>query len=123
MEIVYHSIATQKRNLKKDVAVAIKYVVMIVQIRGTKMSEYYVGCSAFGLAIYAGILEPKTKHLWKDKNECTDEAIEAVRDYMVENCLGGIDCKKSKSGGYEWKLKDGRRVQLTITIKEIEEND
>lgn len=84
------------------------------------MPEYYVGCSAFGLAIYAGILEPKNKHLWKDKNECTDEAIEAVRDYMVENCLGGIDCKKANSGGYEWKLKDGRKVKLCITIQEGE---
>lgn len=80
------------------------------------MAEYHVGCGAF--AIYAGTLNSKNKSLWQNKTECTDEAINAVRDYMVDNCLGGIRCSKANSGGYEWTLKDGRIVELRVTIKD-----
>ena len=79
------------------------------------MVEYHVGCGTFG--IYAGTLNSKNKNLWNNKTECTDEAIEAVRDYMVIECLGGLNCQKGNAGGYEWKLKDGRIVGLTVTIK------
>lgn len=80
------------------------------------MAEYHVGCGAF--AIYAGTLNSKNKSLWQNKTECTDEAINAVRDYMVDNCLGGIRCSKANSDGYEWTLKDGRIVELRVTIKD-----
>lgn len=80
------------------------------------MAEYHVGCGAF--AIYAGTLNSKNKNLWQNKTACTDEAIEAVRDYMVQECLGGFKCEKSNTGGYEWKLVDGRIVELRVTIKE-----
>lgn len=79
------------------------------------MSEYHVGCGAFG--IYAGTLN-KNKSMWQNKTECTDEAINAVRDYMVQELLGGTDCSNGTSSGYEWTLKDGRIVELRITIKE-----
>ena len=82
------------------------------------MAEYHVGCGVF--AIYAGLLN-KDKTMWKNKTECTDEAINAVRDYMVSEVLGGLDCSKKNSGGYEWTLKDGRIVQLMISIKERDE--
>lgn len=77
------------------------------------MAEYHVGCGAF--AIYAGTLN-KSKTMWQNKTECTDEAINAVRDYMVGKLLGGFDCEKTDKSGYEWKLKDGRTVKLTIDI-------
>ena len=80
------------------------------------MAEYHIGCGAFG--IYAGTLNSRNKCLWQNKTECTDEAINAVRDYMVQECLGGFDCSKGISGGYEWTLKDGRIVELRVTIKE-----
>lgn len=80
------------------------------------MAEYHVGCGAF--AIYAGTLNAKNKNLWQNKTECTDEAINSVRDYMVQELLGGFDCKKAVSSGYEWTLKDGRVVELRITIKQ-----
>lgn len=83
------------------------------------MAEYHIGCGAF--AIYAGTLNSKNKLLWQNKTECTDEAIEAVRDYMVSDCLGGFECEKNKKGGYEWKLKDGRKVKLLIEIEEESE--
>ena len=44
------------------------------------------------------------------------EAIEAVRDYMVDELLGGLDCTKGTDGCYSWHLKDGREVQLKINI-------
>lgn len=33
---------------------------------------------------------------------------------MVSELLGGIDCRKATSSGYEWTLKDGRTVELTV---------
>lgn len=80
------------------------------------MAEYHIGCGVFG--IYAGTLNSKNKSLWQNKTECTDEAINAVRDYMVQECLGGFDCREGNSGGYEWTLKDGHIVELRITIKD-----
>lgn len=77
------------------------------------MPEYHVGAGAF--AIYAGTLN-KNKKLWSNKTECTDEAIEAVRDYMVYKLLGGFDSENNTSG-YEWDLKDGRIIELRIIIK------
>lgn len=79
------------------------------------MAEYHVGCGAF--AIYAGTLNSRNKSLWQNKTECTDEALCAVRDYMVQECLGGLNSEKTK-GGYEWTLKDGRVVELCVMIRE-----
>lgn len=83
------------------------------------MAEYHVGCGFCG--IYAGTLEPKNKNLWRNKSDVTDEAIAAVRDHMVWELLGGYDSPDAFSGGWQWKLKDGRTVELRVTIKE--END
>lgn len=85
------------------------------------MAEYHVGCGAF--AIYAGTLNSRNKNLWQNKTECTDEALCAVRDYMVQELLGGTECRKTVSSGYVWKLKDGRVVELRVTIKDDEPVD
>ncbi len=82
------------------------------------MAEYHVGCGICG--IYAGTLEPKNKNLWRNKSDVTEEAIAAVRDHMVWELLGGFECQKASSSGWEWKLKDGRTVALRVTIKEGE---
>lgn len=84
------------------------------------MAEYHIGLGTLRAAIYAGTLEPKNKRLWRNKSDCTEEAISAVRDYMVEQILGGFECKKAKSGGWGWSLKDGRTVELRITVKDEE---
>lgn len=78
------------------------------------MAEYHVGCGAFG--IYAGTLNSKNKSIWQNKSEVTDEAIRAVLDYMVQELLGGYDSDK-QTNGYEWTLRDGRKVELRVTIK------
>ena len=79
------------------------------------MAEYHVGCGAF--AIYAGTLN-KNKTMWQNKTEVTEEAINSVRDYMVQELLGGLDCSKATTSGYEWTLKDGHVVELRVTVKE-----
>lgn len=79
------------------------------------MTEYHVGCGIAG--IYAGIMKGKSKNEWKDKTLCTDEAIAAVSEWMVQNLLGGYDCKKAENGAYVYKLKDGRKLELSVTIK------
>ena len=77
------------------------------------MAGYHVGCGMF--EIYAGTLNMnQTK--WVNKSECTDEAINAVRDYMVTDCLGDLDCSKASEGGYSWQLNDERTVKLMIAI-------
>ena len=82
------------------------------------MAEYHIGCGLAG--IYAGTLKPNKNPNkpteWKDKTMVTDEAIEAVRDWIVWDCLGGLDCSKGARGGYTWTLKDGRTVKLLVSI-------
>lgn len=85
------------------------------------LAEYHVGCGAFG--IYAGTLNSKNKSIWQNKSDVTDEAIGAVRDYMVQELLGGYDSDKL-TNGYEWTLRDGRKVELRVTVKgEKEKNN
>jgi hypothetical protein len=83
------------------------------------MAEYHVRTGMVG--IYAGTLN-KAKTMWKNKTECTDEAINAVRDYMVGELLGGLQCTKAKQSGYEWTLKDGRIVKLLVEITAAEKD-
>lgn len=46
------------------------------------MADYHVGCGAF--AIYAGTLN-KSGNLWRTKSEVTNEAINAVAQYLLEH--------------------------------------
>lgn len=78
------------------------------------MPEYHVGCGI--TAIYAGRLN-KAKTTWLDKTSCTDEAICAVRDWMVMELLGTEDCLNATTSGYVWTLGDGREVELRISIR------
>ena len=72
---------------------------------------------------HAGTLNAKNKNLWQSKTECTDEAIDSIRDYMVNKLLGGFDCEKAVSTVYEWTLTDGRVVELRIAIKQPAEGE
>lgn len=45
------------------------------------MAEYHVGCGFFG--IYAGTL--KNPKEWKNKTECTNEALCACAQYLFDN--------------------------------------
>ena len=57
------------------------------------MAEYHVGCGCFG--IYAGVLNPRNKNEWKDKTECPDEALKAVRHWatVLNVCTGVMSVK------------------------------
>ena len=45
------------------------------------MTEYHVGCGAFG--IYAGTLN-KNGNMWRNKSDVTDEATNAVAQYLLQ---------------------------------------
>lgn len=77
--------------------------------------EYHVAAGLFG--IYAGILKNNGRE-WKEKTECTDETLRAVRDYLK----GEADAQALTRHGYQWKLKKGGVVRLVIEI-ECEENN
>ena len=48
------------------------------------MAEYHVGCGLFG--IYAGTLKKsKESREWKNKTECTNEALCACAQYLFDN--------------------------------------
>lgn len=66
------------------------------------MAEYHVGCGAF--AIYAGTLN-KSGNLWRTKSEVTEEAINAVALYLLEN-----------EEAVEFKYK-GNSYRLQVTIQ------
>lgn len=66
------------------------------------MAEYHVGCGAF--AIYAGTLN-KGGNLWRTKSEVTEEAINAVALYLLEN-----------EEAVEFKYK-GNSYRLEVTIQ------
>lgn len=78
------------------------------------MAEYHVACGFAG--IYAGTVKPNG-HEWRNKSLVTDEAICAVRDYL----MGEFITKGVTQGGYEWETKDGRTVSLRIRVEKVEE--
>lgn len=81
------------------------------------MAEYHVSAGFFG-RIYAGTLMPQkgeAPRIWRNKSDVTDEAICAVRDHMLDECVKEEDGKMS--GGYEWARKDGKKVSLVVSVK------
>ncbi len=75
-----------------------------------KAPEYHVACGLFG--IYAGTVKPNGKE-WRNKSEVTNEAIAAVRDWM----LGELK-KDQTEGGYKWTTTDGRTIELILKVSE-----
>lgn len=70
------------------------------------MSEYHVGCGAFG--IYAGILN-KNKTMWKNKSEVTNEALDAVAQYLLqENVVMDFNYKDKK---YTLKVEEVNNIK------------
>lgn len=81
------------------------------------MAEYHVSAGMFG--IYAGTLMPPKDgkpQIWRSKSDVTEEAVCAVRDYMIAECLKEKEGKIR--GGYEWTRKDGKKVLLMVEIEE-----
>lgn len=83
------------------------------------MAEYHVGAGLFG--IYCGTLNKPLKNgsvTWKNKTECTNEALCAVRDFLKDEA----DREKLSRHGYEWTTKNGEVVRLVIEIDEVMKN-
>lgn len=70
-----------------------------------------LGVSLITNTIYIGRVNA-SGHLWLEKRECIDEALEVVRDYLVGMMDGG-----ESTFGYEWTRKDGKIVELRATIR------
>ena len=73
------------------------------------MADYHVGCGLAG--IYAGTVKKNGKE-WQNKSLVTDEAINAVRDYLLLQLKPDDKCT-----GFEWKTKDGRIIKLMLSVK------
>lgn len=80
-----------------------------------KMADYHVSAGLFG--IYAGRINKKGDK-WLEKSDVTEECFHAVRDYLVMECKE----KKLSQTGFEWKRKDGKIVELIVSVKEGEDN-
>lgn len=77
------------------------------------MAEYHIGY--FEREICAGV-QNAAGDTWKDKSECTLEALEAVRDYMALNLLGSY-LSEEDSACIRWDTIDGRMIELRVTLK------
>lgn len=80
------------------------------------MNEYHVSCGMFG--IYAGTVKRNGTE-WKDKTRVTDEAIEAVRDWL----LSEAQFYNRTFSGYTWTTKDGETVTLKVSIEGKEQTE
>ena len=77
------------------------------------MPEYHINC---GLdEIYAGVLK-KNSTEWRTKSPVTEEAINAVRDYLF------IKIKDGDSFGYSWDLNSNEKIELFVKITRKREN-
>ena len=82
------------------------------------MPDYHVSAGMFG-GIYAGTLMPKKDgkpQMWRNKSDVTDEALNAVRDHMLSECVKEKEGKMQ--GGYEWMRKDGKKVVLLVKVED-----
>ena len=70
------------------------------------MAQYHVGCGLFD--IYAGTLK-KSGDEWLNKSRVTNEAIDAVVNYMYYKIPEG-----KNSFAYAFRLRDGKYVRLMI---------
>lgn len=70
------------------------------------MAEYHVGRGLAG--IYAGTLKPSGGE-WRNKSDVTNEAINAVVQYMYFQIPDG-----DNAFAYGFKMRDGRYVRLKV---------
>ena len=81
------------------------------------MAEYHIGLSPLTNTIYAGTLN-KAQTIWRNKSDVTEESLACVRDHLKRLA----DDEGKHEFGYEWDMKDGRRVQLLVKILPIVED-
>ena len=72
------------------------------------MAQYHVGCGIAG--IYAGTLK-KSGDEWLNKSDVTNEAINAVVNYMYWKIPDG-----ENAFAYGFKMRDGKYARLKIEV-------
>ena len=76
------------------------------------LDKIKIYCSALTNVIYIGrVNKNETETL--EKEDRTDEVLEAVRDHLYQNLKDG----ETKTG-YSWKRKDGKIVKLMLEVCE-----
>lgn len=81
------------------------------------LENIVIECSPLTNTLRVGrVNKSKTKFLeWADRE---DEILCAVRDFLYNKSINeGLD-----TFGYEWTRKDGKIVELRLTIKEASDN-
>ena len=94
-----------------------------------KNERFMVAHSMLTNTIYAGTTN-KDGTEWISKVDVTQQAIEAVRDYCVQNLADKYyrdskdnpNCKKPTKVSFEWKRKDGAVVTLQVSVNLPEKN-
>lgn len=80
------------------------------------MSEFHVQVGEISGVIYAGTFTMDGQK-WSKRTDVTEEAIAAVRDYFVRKAQSN----DVNSYFYQWHRKDGKTVELRVSIKDDEE--
>lgn len=75
------------------------------------MAQYHVGCGLAG--IYAGTLKTRKPDEWLHKSDVTNEAINAVVQYMYFKVPKG-----ENSFAYGFKMRTGEYVRLKIEVSD-----
>ena len=73
------------------------------------MAEYHVGCGDDGIYV---VCVKKNKNEWKDRRRVTEEAVCAVRDWLLREMMPG-----HKTHGYQWVI-GGKKVSLAVATEE-----
>lgn len=88
------------------------------------MAAYRIGCGTTG--IYCGVLDKYGKR-WLRRDTRTDECIGSTCEWMIQQLLGGYDCKKGTTGAYIWEevpgLEEGKVIELRVTIRDKTKED
>lgn len=82
------------------------------------LDQIVVDCSPITGTLRIGRLGKKRDHLLEWENR-EDEILCAVRDFLCEKARRN----GSSDFGYEWKRKDGKIVELRVTIKDSHDGE
>ena len=77
------------------------------------LDNIVIDCSALTNTLRVGRVSKKRDHLleWEERE---DEILCAVRDFLYQKAIEN----DAETFGYEWTRKDGKVVELRVTVKE-----
>ena len=82
------------------------------------LENIIIDCSPITGTLRIGRTNKAQTHLleWEERE---DEILCATRDFLCEKAVRN----KSNTFGYEWTRKDGKVVELRVTVKETEDGE